>query len=76
METIHTERVVQRVRHELRRREVEVTRVQPLGTEFIRVVFAGDSLEGFVSLGYDDHIKFIFPDADGGEPIRRDYTPR
>lgn len=72
-------RRVQRVRHELRRREVHVTRIEPLGTDFVRVVFGGETLEGFISLGFDDHLKFMFTDpavpADA-EPVRRDYTPR
>ena len=67
-------RRVQRVRHELRRRDVEVARVEPLGTELVRVTFRGEMLADFVSLGFDDHVKFMFgPDA---EPVRRDYTPR
>lgn len=76
MEAIRDIRRVQRVRHELRRREVEVARVEPLGSELVRVVFAGPELEGFTSLGFDDHVKFIAGDAGGGEPGRRDYTPR
>lgn len=75
-EALKAGRRVQRVRHELRRRDVSVARVEPLGTEFVRVVFSGDALEGFVSLGFDDHVKFMFGDAGGGEPVRRDYTPR
>ena len=71
-------RRVQRVRHELRRREVQVARVEPLGAEFVRIVFGGDALEGFTSLGFDDHFKFMFADpaAPDAEPVRRDYTPR
>jgi NADPH-dependent ferric siderophore reductase len=72
-------RRVQRVRHELRRREVQVLRVEALGPDFVRVVFGGDALEGFTSLGFDDHLKFMFADPaapPGAEPVRRDYTPR
>lgn len=72
-------RRVQRVRHELRRREVQVARVEPLGAEFVRIVFAGESLDGFTSLGFDDHVKFMFADPaapEDAEPVRRDYTPR
>lgn len=69
-------RRVQRVRHELRMRELQVRRVEPLGEAFVRVVFGGDALEGFVSLGFDDHVKLILDGAPGGEPARRDYTPR
>ena len=75
METVSSRRRVERVRHELRRREVQVLRVQTLGAEFVRVVFGGESLADFVSLGFDDHVKFII-DGPNGEPVRRDYTPR
>lgn len=68
-------RRVQRVRHELVRRELQVSDVQPLGPGFVSVSFRGDSLAGFVSLGFDDHLKLFVPGADG-EAARRDYTPR
>lgn len=69
------ERRVQRVRHELHRRDVEVARVEPLGANFVSITFSGDSLAGFVSDSFDDHVKFMVPDA-SGEMVRRDYTPR
>lgn len=68
-------RRVQRVRYELRRREVQVARVTPLGPAFVAVTFVGDDLRGFVSGGFDDHVKFVFAD-EAGEEVRRDYTPR
>ncbi|MFY9510383.1 MAG: siderophore-interacting protein [Rubrivivax sp.] len=68
-------RRVQRVRHELRRRELEVLQVLPLGPHFVSVTFGDASLSDFVSDSFDDHIKLIFNDA-AGEPVRRDYTPR
>ncbi len=75
MEVTHSERRVQRVRHELRRRDVRVARVEPVSPGFVSITFAGDSLADFVSEGFDDHVKFMFAD-DSGEMIRRDYTPR
>ena len=66
---------VQRVRHELKRREVMVSAVSELAPNFVSVTFKGESLHDFVSLSYDDHVKFILHDADG-EPVMRDYTPR
>jgi NADPH-dependent ferric siderophore reductase len=75
MEMIHPARRVQRVRHELRRRDVRVARVDPVSPGFVSITFAGDSLADFVSDGFDDHVKFMFAD-DTGEMIRRDYTPR
>lgn len=72
METPNATRV-RRVRHELRRRELVVARVEPLGPGFVAVTFAGEALADFVSDSFDDHVKFI-PDAAG--EVRRDYTPR
>ena len=68
-------RRVQRVRHELRRRDVQVAGLQPLGPNFLAITFAGETLDDFVSDSFDDHVKFIFTDA-SGEVVRRDYTPR
>lgn len=68
-------RRVQRVRHELRRRDVEVRRVERLSAGFASVTFAGDDLASFVSDSFDDHVKLML-DGPGGEPVRRDYTPR
>ena len=53
----------------------------------VRIVLAGEELQGFTSLGFDDHVKVILPDtssaatsAGGGDseakPMMRDYTPR
>jgi NADPH-dependent ferric siderophore reductase len=67
--------VAVRVRHEVRRRAVTVKTVGRLTPNMVRVVFAGASLEGFVSLGYDDHVKLLFP-SPGAEPAMRDFTPR
>ena len=75
MEILQRERRVQRVRHELRRREVRVVRTEPVGPGFVAVTFGGDSLADFVSDGFDDHVRFMFDD-EAGEPVRRDYTPR
>lgn len=67
--------VVRRVRHELKLREVTVARVEQLGDGFAAVTFTGEALADFVSLSFDDHVKFMFTDADGAQ-VRRDYTPR
>ena len=73
-------RAPRRVRHEPRRRELEVSQVERIAAHMIRVTLGGD-LEGFTSLGFDDHIKLFFPagpaGADGEPPMAsRDYTPR
>jgi len=67
--------IIQKVRHELQRRELVVDRVTPLGDHFVSITFSGEALASFVSLGFDDHVKFFLDDA-AGEPVRRDYTPR
>ena len=70
-----TARRVERVRHELKRRELTVTRVEAVGPHFRRVTFTGDSLVDFVSASFDDHVKLIL-DTGAGAPAMRDYTPR
>lgn len=69
------QRRVQRVRHELRMREVQVARREQLSPHFVSLTFAGETLADFVSAGFDDHVKFMFEDDDGSI-VRRDYTPR
>jgi NADPH-dependent ferric siderophore reductase len=70
-------RRVERVRHELKRRDVQVARVEQLSPHFRRITFTGDALRDFTSLSFDDHVKLFFaPADDGAEPARRDYTPR
>lgn len=66
---------VERVRHELKRRDLEVVRVETISPHFRSVTFSGESLADFVSASFDDHLKFML-DADGEAPVRRDYTPR
>jgi NADPH-dependent ferric siderophore reductase len=67
--------LVHRVRHELKVRELTVSRIERLGDGFAAITFAGEALADFTSLSFDDHVKFMFPDAEG-EQVRRDYTPR
>ena len=85
-------RDIQRVRHDLRFRTLTVAAVQDLTPSLRRVVLEGPELDGFVSLGFDDHVK-ISPAAEGEaavlptlgpdgpiflepRPAMRDYTPR
>lgn len=75
MDTPETARRVRRVRYELRRRPVEVARVEPLGPGFVSIAFAGEALADFASESFDDHVKLILP-GDGEVPVLRDYTPR
>lgn len=71
--------VITRVRHELKRRTLTVARVEPLPANLVRVVLEGAELQGFTSLGFDDHIKLFFPRPEGpadAAPEMRDFTPR
>lgn len=67
--------VIERVRHDLKMREVEVARIENISPGFVCITFKGESLADFNSLSFDDHVKFMFDDADG-QQVRRDYTPR
>lgn len=66
---------VQRVRHELKYRDLEVRQVDRLSPHMVSVTFGGDSLSDFVSPSFDDHVK-LFIDTGEEDPVRRDYTPR
>ncbi len=73
-------RAPRRVRHQPRRRTLTVQQADKIAAHMIRVTLTGD-LEGFVSLGFDDHIKLFFPDGTldaAGAPnmLSRDFTPR
>jgi NADPH-dependent ferric siderophore reductase len=73
-------RAPRRVRHEARRRSLTVKAVDSIAAHMIRVTLTGD-LEGFTSLGFDDHVKLFFPDgttsAEGAPNMMgRDFTPR
>ena len=65
-----TLRRVERVRHELKRRDLTVKTVEALTPHFRRITLVDDSLSDFVSASFDDHVKVFVDDA------RRDYTPR
>lgn len=80
-------RLPRRVRFDTRRRELQVAGITTLSPHMRRIELQGD-LEGFQSLGFDDHVKLFLPDPDtgilvlpgeetgGARPIGRDYTPR
>jgi NADPH-dependent ferric siderophore reductase len=55
------DRVVTRVRHELVRRKLAVLRSERISPSMVRLVLGGDDLAGFVSLGFDDHVKIFIP---------------
>ena len=59
-------RAPQRVRHTLRFRVLDVSRVERITPHLVRVTLGGDALEGFTSPGFDDHAKLFFPDEATG----------
>jgi NADPH-dependent ferric siderophore reductase len=81
LDTAADPRSPRRVRHEgARRRALSVKAVDKIAAHMIRVTLTGD-LEGFTSLGFDDHVKLFFPDgttnAEGApNMLGRDFTPR
>lgn len=66
---------ITRVRHEPRRRKLVVRSIEPVTARMLRIVFTGDDLVDFTSLGPDDHVKLFFP-VPGADPAMRDFTPR
>lgn len=56
----------QRVRHPLSFRMLDVCRVERVTPHLVRVTLNGDALEGFTSVGFDDHVKLFFPDPQTG----------
>jgi NADPH-dependent ferric siderophore reductase len=79
---------ITRVRHEVRMRRTVVSHVETIAPKMKRITVKSDELRGFTSLGFDDHIKLIFPNPDGelnlappgadgaSERVMRDFTPR
>lgn len=68
--------VIIRHRHETRRRNLKVEEVICLTPNMRRIILGGEDLDGFVSLGADDHIKLFFDEHKDGKTNMRDYTPR
>ena len=52
---------VVRVRHPLKFRLLQVSRVEPLTPHLVRVTLTGEDLHDFTSASFDDHIKVFFP---------------
>ncbi|MER2297324.1 siderophore-interacting protein [Pseudomonas promysalinigenes] len=82
---------IHRVNHEIRQRRLHVLRVTDLTPRMRRITLGGEELQGFTSLGSDDHIKLLFAEnaeqqqaidarqlgGDGAtRPTMREYTPR
>jgi len=69
------ERVARRVRHEAKRRLVQVREVSHLTPKMLRIVVGGDELAGFVSAAHDDHVKLFFPPPGEEKPVFPEQTP-
>lgn len=52
---------IHRVSHEIKRRRLQVLRVEDLTPRMRRITVGGPELAGFASLGTDDHVKLLFP---------------
>jgi NADPH-dependent ferric siderophore reductase len=60
---------VQRVRHELKMRLLQVKRTRLVSPQLLCVTLAGEDLRGFVSASFDDHVKVFFPEPGQDEPV-------
>ncbi|WP_210014232.1 siderophore-interacting protein [Pseudomonas palmensis] len=79
---------IHRVNHEIKRRSLQVLRVTELTPRMRRITLGGAELQGFLSVGSDDHVKLMFacspaeqvaldnPGATDVRPTMREYTPR
>ncbi len=53
--------VVQRVRHPFQARHVQLMAREAISPGFLRLSLGGPELDGFVSAGFDDHVKLLLP---------------
>ncbi|MEN5036919.1 siderophore-interacting protein [Pseudomonas sp. TWI929] len=54
---------IHRVNHEIRQRRLQVLRVTELTPRMRRITLGGAELQGFTSVGSDDHIKLLFAET-------------
>ncbi len=64
-----TPAAVTRVRHDARIRLLEVSRVERAAPWLTRITLGGRDLAGFVSLGFDDHVKLFIPARGAKQPV-------
>ena len=62
--------LVSRVRHSPKFRMLTVARIRDLTPRMRRITLTGEDLAGFVSAGFDDHIKLFFPRPGDDAPVR------
>lgn len=68
MDSALLDRTPKRHRHAVKLRALEVARTEKLSRSMVRIVLTGPELEGFTSLGFDDHVKMFFPQPGQTEP--------
>jgi NADPH-dependent ferric siderophore reductase len=87
---VRSDHRIEKLRHEIKPRLLQVSRTKLLTPHMLRVTLAGEELDGFVSASFDDHVKVIFPMPGedrpvlallagaeaGARPPMRNYTPR
>lgn len=59
---------IERVRHPLQARHLQVVRRTEVSPGFVRLTLAGSELAGFASAGFDDHLKLIVPQPGQDRP--------
>ncbi len=69
------DRMSSRHRFTVRLRRLDVRRVEQVNPSMLRIILAGPELEGFVSLGFDDHVKMFFPAPGEKEPVLPSVGP-
>ncbi|AXT45943.1 MULTISPECIES: siderophore-interacting protein [Chromobacterium] len=62
------ELTVQRLRHPLRFRLLQVRAIRSLGPKLLRVTLGGEELAGFTTASFDDHLKVFFPEHPDAKP--------
>lgn len=66
---------VQRLRHPLKVRRVQVQQVHRLSPHLVRVRFAGEDLHDFHSASFDDHVKLMLPAEPDGPLVLPELGP-
>jgi len=60
---------VERVRHPIVVRTLTVVTIESLCPNYVRMGLAGPDLDGFVSMGFDDHVKIFFAASATKTPV-------
>lgn len=65
----HPDLTVQKLRHPIKPRLLQVSRVTQLSHSLRRITLAGPDLDGFLSASFDDHVKLFLPAEAGAKPV-------